>query len=105
MLERRKLPRLAEEWNLSYRVLHKDQFANDPMRQYTVNISGGGICLMAEKEIKEDTMLALELESDQFPAPILALAKTVRCKRTRSGHAADMKSAANSGGLGWMAKQ
>lgn len=86
MLGKRKFPRLNEEWELNYRVMDKNEFANDPMRQYTVNISGGGICFKANEEIADNTMLAIELESDQFPAPILALARAVRCKRARHGY-------------------
>ena len=86
MRDKRKFPRLDEKWQLTYRVLDSDQFLQDPIRQFTVNISGGGICFQSEEELKPDTLVALELESDNFPSAILALAKVVWCKRTRRGH-------------------
>ena len=83
MRDKRKFPRLKSEWQLTYRVLEDDKFLVDPIRQFTVNISGGGICFTSEEELGLNTMVALELASDQFPSPILALAKVVWCKRTR----------------------
>jgi len=86
MRAKRKFPRLRSEWQLTYRVLEDDKFLADPIRQFTVNISGGGICFTSEAELRTNTMVALELVSDQFPSPILALAKVVWCKQTREGH-------------------
>jgi len=51
-----------------------------------VYISSGGGCFVTEEEIKQDTILAIELESNLFPAPILALARVDRCKGTRHGY-------------------
>lgn len=86
MRDKRKFPRVDERWQVSYRVLDKEQYLDAPIRQYTVNISGGGICFTSEAEIELNSMVALDLESPLFPSPILALAKVVRCKRTRQGH-------------------
>ena len=86
MRDKRKFPRLKSEWHLNYRVLEDDRFLADPIRQFTVNISGGGICFTSEEELRSNTMVALELESEQFSSPILALAKVVWCKRIREGY-------------------
>jgi c-di-GMP-binding flagellar brake protein YcgR len=86
MRDKRKFPRLKNEWQLTYRVLEEDRFLNDPIRQFTVNISGGGICFTSHEELKPNTMVALELESDQFTSPILAMAKVVWSKRARDGY-------------------
>ncbi len=86
MRDKRKFPRLRSEWQLTYRVLEDDKFLADPIRQFTVNISGGGICFTSEAELNTNTMVALELVSEQFPSPILALAKVVWCKQPREGY-------------------
>lgn len=86
MRDKRKFPRLDKRWQLNYRVIEKDNFQDDPIRQFTVNISGGGICFESETEIDEGTMLALELESEQFESPVLALAKVTWCKKTRRSY-------------------
>ena len=65
MRDKRKFPRLRSEWQLTYRVLEDDKFLTDPIRQFTVNISGGGICFTSEVELKTNTMVALELVSEQ----------------------------------------
>ena len=83
MLNRRKFPRLDEQWKLNYRILDAQKFAREPIRQYSVNISGGGICFLAEEEVPVDTMLALDLQSDNLPAPMVALARVVRCKQVQ----------------------
>ncbi len=83
MRDKRKFDRLNEKWQVTYHVLQTDRFKEDPISQFTLNISGGGISFMAEEVIEPETMVALELESDQFSSPILALAKVVRCRRKR----------------------
>ncbi|MCZ6678039.1 MAG: PilZ domain-containing protein [Candidatus Poribacteria bacterium] len=86
MLNKRKFPRLDEQWELTYRVLDRSQLTKDPIRQYSVNISGGGICFTADEVVPEDTMLALEMNSNDLPANMLALARVARCKRIRDGY-------------------
>ena len=86
MLDKRKFPRVDERWQVSYRVLNKEQDLDAPIRQYSVNVSTGGICFASDEEIELNSMVALDLESSLFPSPILALAKVVRCKRARRGY-------------------
>jgi len=83
MLDRRKFPRLDEKWDVDYRTITSEEFREDPISVLTVNISGGGICFEADEEIAKGTMLALELNSEAFPSPIIALAKAAWCKRER----------------------
>ncbi len=86
MRDKRKFPRLDEQWQLTYRILEKEKFINDPIRQFTVNISGGGICFQSAEKLEDGTMIALELESDNVPSTVLALAKVIWCRRARRGH-------------------
>ena len=86
MRDKRKFPRLDEKWKISYRALEKEEFFKHPVRQFTVNISGGGLCFEAAEEIAPDTMLALELGSDIFPSGILAVSKVIWCKKTDLGY-------------------
>ncbi len=86
MKNKRRFPRLDESWQLTYRVLEKEQFAKESSHQYALNISGGGICFMATETLERGTLVALDIESDNFPAPILALAKVIWCKSTRQAY-------------------
>lgn len=80
MNDERKFPRLDESWQLTYRILENEKIIKDPLRNFTVNISGGGLSFKAEEELVPKTLLAIELESEEFPSPILVLARVVWCK-------------------------
>jgi c-di-GMP-binding flagellar brake protein YcgR len=86
MRDKRKFPRVDEKWKISYQVLDKERYLDTLIRQYAVNISGGGICFISAAELEPNAMVAINLESPQFPSAILALAKVVRCKQTREGY-------------------
>jgi Tfp pilus assembly protein PilZ len=45
-----------------------------------LNISGGGVCFEATENLQKGDLVALEIRSDDFNAPILALTKVVWCK-------------------------
>ncbi|MDH5706950.1 MAG: PilZ domain-containing protein [Candidatus Aminicenantes bacterium] len=79
--DQRKYPRLGTIWDVDYRVLTSEEFESNPLQSFTVNISGGGICFEAREEIKPGTILTLEMKSPIFPSAILALAKTVWCRK------------------------
>lgn len=81
MLDRRKFPRIDERWEISYKKIDTEDFKNNPVMSLTVNISGGGICFESEEEIPIGTIIALELNSDDFPTSIIALAKSIWCKK------------------------
>ena len=51
-----------------------------------MNISGGGICFTSDQEIKPNTVIALDLESDAFSPPHLAHAEVVWCNRTHQAY-------------------
>ena len=83
MSKKRHFERLDETWQLTYHVLDDDRFFDDPIQQYTMNISGGGVCFNSHEELKPGTQVALELNSTKFPEPMLALTNVVWCKRKK----------------------
>ena len=80
---RRKFPRIDEKWEVQYRTIDASKFVRDPVSSLALNISGGGLCFEVDNEIEEDEMIALELKSDEFESPILALSKVVWCKKKK----------------------
>lgn len=81
MTEHRKFSRLGTIWKLEYRTIAAEELNKDALKGFTLNISGGGICFEADNEISNGTLLALELKSKVFPSSIIALGKTVWCKK------------------------
>ncbi|MEE9389950.1 MAG: PilZ domain-containing protein [Candidatus Aminicenantaceae bacterium] len=84
MEDRRKFPRIEETWELEYRTVTAEEFKNNSISSLTVNVSSGGICFNAEKEIAKGTMLAIKLKSPIFPSSIIALAETVWCRKAET---------------------
>ncbi len=81
MLTRRRYPRVKAGWGVEYRVVTDTESQKSPVSGLAVDISGGGICLEAKEEMTPGTMVAIDLHSPDFGTPILALAKTVWCKK------------------------
>lgn len=80
MFWRRRFPRLRKDFHVSYRMVNQEQFERDPVCTLALNISGGGVCFEAAEELQKGALVALEIRSDDFGSPILALAKIVWCK-------------------------
>lgn len=80
MSDARKFPRLNKNWQFTYRVLDKEKISEKPLCQVTVNISGGGVCFRSTEQLAPKTALAIEMESEEFPSPIMALANVVWCR-------------------------
>lgn len=83
MKEKRKFPRLGQIWELDYRKISSDRFDTNLLSSFTVNVSGGGICIEAGEEIPKGTVLALELKSTIFPSHFIALGKAVWCEKEK----------------------
>ena len=79
MTVERKFPRINEGWSIAYRILEKEATPKDFLNNFTVNISGGGICFQSKYEIVPNTTLAIEMDSEEFPSPVMALARVVWC--------------------------
>jgi len=77
---RRRFPRLRKDFQIAYRVVDQEKFHNDPISTLALNISGGGVCFEATENLQKGDLVALEIRSDDFNAPILALTKVVWCK-------------------------
>ena len=86
MLWRRRFPRLHKDFQITYRMVDQEKFDHDPIKGLAINISGGGVCFEATDNLPKGTLVALDIRSDDFNAPILALAKVVWCKPHGAGY-------------------
>ena len=80
VFHRRKFPRIGKNYQLSYTIIDKAQFEENPLSSLVVNISGGGLCFEASSDLAKDTIVALEINSDDSHSAILALARVAWCK-------------------------
>jgi hypothetical protein len=80
MFWRRRFPRLSKGFQIAYRMVDQEKFDNDPISSLALNISGGGLCFEAADHLQKGDLVALDIRSDDFSVPILALAKVVWCK-------------------------
>ncbi len=80
MARRRRFPRLGKDFQITYRMVDQEKFDNDPISSMALNISGGGVCFEATENLRKGALVALDLRSEDFDTPILALAKVVWCK-------------------------
>jgi hypothetical protein len=80
MFWRRRFPRLRQDFQITYRKVDQDKFDHNPIKSLALNISGGGVCFEATDNLPKGILVALDIRSDDFNAPILALAKVVWCK-------------------------
>ncbi|MCK4436756.1 PilZ domain-containing protein [bacterium] len=84
--ERRKYPRVEEEWGL----LYKASKATEIKSSSTKNISGGGICFEAEGHISPGDVLEIQVNKPiggglKATLPIHADAKVIWIKQTETG--------------------
>ena len=86
MTDERKFPRITEGWKITYRKLENETILNESFNNYTVNISGGGICFQSENEVVPNTTVAIEMDSEEFPSPVMALARVVWSKPAEQGY-------------------
>lgn len=83
---RRKFPRLRKDFHISYRVIDRNQFHNDPVSSLAVNISGGGICFETTEPFPKETLLAVEIQTNDDRPSILALVQVMWCKASGGGY-------------------
>ena len=86
MFWRRRFPRLRKDFQITYRIVEPEKLDQDPVKSLAVNISGGGVCFEAIDNLPKGALVALEMRSDDFNAPVLALAKVVWCKPRGTGY-------------------
>lgn len=86
MTAERKFPRINEGWKITYKILEKEAISKEPLNNFMVNISGGGICFQSKYEIIPNTTLAIEIDSEEFPSPVMALARAAWCNTTNQGY-------------------
>ena len=85
MFQRRKFPRINKNYDISYKCIDESQFEDNPISSLAVNISGGGICFEAKEKLAKKSVIALEINADNFESSILGLARVKWCKPR--GHA------------------
>jgi len=83
MEDKREFLRLSEIWDLNYKIIAREDIKKSTINSLTVNIGGGGVRFEASEEIPEGAMLILELKSKHFPSPIIAMAKSIWCKKAK----------------------
>ena len=83
MKDKREYLRLSEIWNLNYKIIALEDIKKSNISSLTVNIGGGGVCFEADEKIPAGAMLVLDLVSKHFPSPIIAIAKSIWCKKAK----------------------
>ena len=86
MFWRRRFPRLHKDFHITYRTVDQEKLDHDPIKGLAINISGGGVCFETTDNLQKGALVALDIRSDDFNAPILALAKVVWCKPHGAGY-------------------
>ena len=82
-MERRKFPRIETDLLVKYKVLEEDE-----RMKFVENkdISGGGVCLKIDKELKKDTILAMELHFEKANCKIFTIGEVAWNKMTEEGN-------------------
>ena len=75
--ENRKFPRVLNSTQLRWRPAPAETAFEEGMQ---LNISGGGVCFYAPREIGLGEILAIELDMPSFPVGVLALGRVVWCR-------------------------
>ena len=81
MVWTRRFPRLRQEFQIAYKLVDQEKFSHDPISTLVLNISGGGVCFEAIDYLEKGALVSLDIRSDDFTVPILALVKVVWCTR------------------------
>lgn len=79
--ERRKDDRLPEECRIAYRRIHGGEADSRQQATDTINLSASGLCLRATEALEPDSHLAMELQLDPYPEPLVALGRVVWCEK------------------------
>ena len=82
--ERRRHPRLAARCRVAYRTIREGASAPRTNATETINLSASGLCMRAVEALESDLHLALEIQLDEHPEPVMAIARVVWCDRDRA---------------------
>ena len=78
--QQRNYPRVKESCRVKYHVIEEAERTPEKQNGVAVNISGGGMCFSADRELRQGTMVALEITLNRLPTPVLSLARVVWCE-------------------------
>ena len=81
MFFRRKYPRVAKDYDVSYATVDDRQFQESPAAALAVNVSGGGLCFRADEVLEKGSLVALNMDAGDLRSPIRALASVKWCKK------------------------
>jgi len=90
MANKRKFPRLANDWILKYRKIKRNGHQENPLNSLMLNLSGGGVCFTATEELAPETAVALEMQPPDLESPVIAIANTIWCKKRRRDNLFDI---------------
>jgi len=82
--DRRRHPRLAACCRVAYRTIREGSAAPRTNATETINLSASGLCMRAAEALEPDLHLALEIQLDDRPEPVMAIARVVWCDRDRA---------------------
>ncbi len=79
-LRERKYPRVKESCQVTYRVIEEGIAQAEERGAMAVNISGGGMCFSADRQLQPGSLVALEMSLSQLPTPVLSLGRVAWCE-------------------------
>lgn len=81
----RRFPRLRTSCGIRYKPVKADGILGDAAKAFTVNISGGGVCLETDEGLPAGSLLAVELDLPDYDCPIVSLGRVAWCRPDASG--------------------
>lgn len=79
--ERRRAPRIEERFQVAFRTLREGTAEPKRTAARTLNLSASGLCLLTHDALRRDDHLAMELNLQGQPAPVMAVGRVVWCDR------------------------
>ena len=84
--DRRGDDRLPEHCRISYRRIRKGAAEEKRQAAETVNLSPSGICLRTDEPLEPGSQLAMEIDLETYPEPVVALGRVIWCEREKERH-------------------
>lgn len=97
MKERRKFVRIKSSDEIKYKIVMNEALVDSLSKENviksgkSVDIGGGGICIETTEEVKEGTILAIEVKIKELPHPIFALGEVAWIKKIKDKFSVGIK--------------
>jgi len=82
--DRRRHPRLSTRCRVAYRTIRDGAAAPRTNATETINLSASGLCMRAAEPLESEAHIALEIQLEGHPDPVVAIARVVWCDRDRA---------------------